>query len=185
MDNLFKKGSGLLPPNLVIQRASLAEPWLIRRAKSQEVEAEHLPALGRQFWSDAAPMPARSPETVEQYKSRAIVGPQNAPMASPLLVFATTTGLPEPSPFVVETPGAGFGLRAPWLGRLECIGRHSSGHSGSSLSRRVCLSGIGIGVFSSGFAAFPGLFSAVGPSSTPARAGATPLARPHGRLWDP
>ena len=67
LDDLLKKCRGLLPPTLVIQRASLAKPRLIRRAKSQEVEAEHLPALGRQFWSDAAPMPARGPETVEQY----------------------------------------------------------------------------------------------------------------------
>ena len=67
LDDLLKKGRGLLPPNLVIQRASLAKPRLIRRAKSQEVEAEHLPALGRQFWSDAAPMPARGPETVEEH----------------------------------------------------------------------------------------------------------------------
>jgi hypothetical protein len=122
---------------------------------------------------------------MQEHEGWAMAGPQNAPMACPLLIWASTTWLSTPSPFMVVPPGAGFGLRAPRLGRLGCIGRHSSGHTGSSLSRRVRLSHLGIGVFSSGFTAFSGLFGAVGSPSTADRGGSTPLARPHGWVRDP
>ena len=122
LNNLLEKGSGLLSPNPVIQWTSLANPRLLRCAKSQEVEAEHLPALGRQFRRDAPPVPARGPETMQEHEGWAMTWPQNSPMTCPCLMLLSTTWLSTPSPFVVVPPGAGFALPAPWLGRLECIG---------------------------------------------------------------
>ena len=91
LHDLLEKGSGLLSPNSVIEWPALAKSGLIRCAKSQEIEAEHLPPLGRQFRGDATPVAARCPETMQEHEGWAMAWPQHPPMAHPLLILASTT----------------------------------------------------------------------------------------------